>query len=206
MLLRIRRLWRWGWRLLGSGAILFFGGGLLIVSFAAADIYLFLDNDETQKADAAVVLGAAVWGNRPSNVFRMRLDRAIDLYHDGTVTWLIFTGGQGQPGEPPEAVVAQNYALQRGVPQSAILIETTSSSTWQNLQNAHGVGVAAGVDSYLIVSNAFHLRRATRMAADLGMVAHASPSATIWRYTRTRNWQYFREVLAHSYFLVDRLR
>jgi len=202
---KLRRIWRWSWRLLGSGSLLIFGGGILVVLIAAADIYFNRDKDETRSADAAVVLGAAAWGNRPSNVFRMRLDRAIELYDDGYVDYLVFTGGQGQPDEPAEAEVARSYAIRQGVPAEAILVETTSTTTWENLANAQAVAAAAGIESYLIVTSDFHIRRATRMAADLGMEAYAAPAQTIWLYERTRNWQYFREVLAYSYFLVTRI-
>src|ERR1035437_8709053 len=44
-------------------------------------------------ADAAVVLGAAAWGNRPSPVYRERINEAISLYKKGLVHYLVFTGG-----------------------------------------------------------------------------------------------------------------
>ena len=46
------------------------------------------------KADAAVVLGAAVWRGQPSPVFRERINHAIELYQDEQVQSIIFTGGQ----------------------------------------------------------------------------------------------------------------
>jgi vancomycin permeability regulator SanA len=44
-------------------------------------------------ADAAVILGAAAWGNKPSPVYRERINEAITLYKKGLVRYLIFTGG-----------------------------------------------------------------------------------------------------------------
>lgn len=54
------------------------------------------------KADAAVVLGAAAWGNKPSPVFRERIAHGIDLYRNGTVGKLIFTGGTPKKATPPK--------------------------------------------------------------------------------------------------------
>ena len=54
---------------------------------------------------------------------RERINHAIMLYEQDLVDTLIFTGGQGQANEPPEAEVARRYALTRGVPAEAILTE-----------------------------------------------------------------------------------
>ena len=66
-------------------------------------------------ADAAIVLGAAVWEDAPSPVFAARLDHAITLYHQGRVHALIFTGGVGEGDILAESEVARTYALAQGV-------------------------------------------------------------------------------------------
>lgn len=54
-------------------------------SFVAGDRflclkYLYGSSTNNIKADAAIVLGAAVWGEEPSPVFRERINHAINLY------------------------------------------------------------------------------------------------------------------------------
>lgn len=171
----------------------------LIITF---DIYRYSLQDETRPADAAIVLGAAVYGERPSPVFRERINHAITLYRDGTVDTLIFTGGVGHRDELAEAEVARRYALARGVPADAILTETTSTSTLENLTNAQIVAAQNGLDSFLLVSTPFHMRRALALADDLHMEAYTSPTRTTrWISWFTQSLSFSREVVAYLAYL-----
>lgn len=168
------------------------------------DVYRFSLRDETRPADAAIVLGAAVYGERPSPVFRERINHAIRLYQDGHVQHIIFTGGVGHRDELAEAEVGRNYALARGVPAQAILIETTSTNTQENLANAQAVAAQHGLDSFLIVSTPYHMRRALTVANDLGMEAYSSPTRTIrWISPFTQTLAFTREVVAFMAYLGD---
>ncbi|MCA9946390.1 MAG: hypothetical protein KC449_23060, partial [Anaerolineales bacterium] len=53
---------------------------ILLGWYAATTVFLFSMKDETRPADAAIVLGAAVVRDRPSAVFRERINHAIQLY------------------------------------------------------------------------------------------------------------------------------
>ncbi|MFZ0548892.1 MAG: ElyC/SanA/YdcF family protein, partial [Candidatus Promineifilaceae bacterium] len=75
--------------------VLLLVGGLLFVLWSAVSIYVYSRRDEAQEADAAIVLGAAVFGTRPSPVLRERINHAVSLYEAGYVDKIIFTGGLG---------------------------------------------------------------------------------------------------------------
>ena len=77
-----------------------------------------------READVAIVLGAAVYSDRPSPVFEERIKHGIDLYRAGKVRRLLFTGGYGDGAQFAEATAAKSYALEMEVPPCAILIET----------------------------------------------------------------------------------
>jgi uncharacterized SAM-binding protein YcdF (DUF218 family) len=155
-------------------------------------------------ADAAVVLGAAVWDDEPSPVFRERLNHALNLYAEGRVETLIFTGGVGigQPNEAAEAEVARKYALAGGVSETAILTETASHTTGQNLAGAQRLAEEHGLERLLIVSDPLHMKRAVTMARDLGMDAHPSPTPTT-RYRSFRPKALF--LLRETYFYLSYL-
>lgn len=129
-------------------------------------------------ADAAIVLGAAVWGDELSPVFRERVNHAVDLYRSGRARKLIFTGGQGNQDEAAESVAARQYARQSGVPAGDILIEDRSHTTYENLLYAKQVANDEGLNKVLIVSDPLHMKRAMVMARDLGMEAYPSPTPT----------------------------
>jgi len=153
---------------------------MLIVVFGvlASRIYSFGNTRSEASADAAIVLGAAVWSTGVSPVFRERINHGIDLYRTGKVRKLIFTGGQGNPGEPTESSAARDYALQNGVPAQDILIEEKSHTTYENIRYAKQVADAHNIKRVLIVSDPLHMKRAVLMAQDVGLIAEPSPTPT----------------------------
>ena len=149
---------------------------VLVVGLIASRIYSFRNVRSDAPADAAVVLGAAVWSADVSPVFRERINHGINLYRKGKVRKLIFTGGQGNPGEPTEASAARKYALKNGVPAQDILIEEKSHNTFENIVYAKQLADSHGIKRVLIVSDPLHMRRAMTMTSDVGLVADPSPT------------------------------
>src|SRR5919106_5815208 len=87
-------------RKIGKALVLTLCVVVLAVGLIASRIYSFRNVRSDAPADAAVVLGAAVWSVDVSPVFRERINHGIDLYRKGKVRKLIFTGGRGNRGEP----------------------------------------------------------------------------------------------------------
>jgi uncharacterized SAM-binding protein YcdF (DUF218 family) len=163
---------------------------VLAIASTASSIYFYGNNYKFHpniQADAAIILGAAVWGEKPSPVFRERINHAINLYQNGNVRTLIFTGGVGSGDAIAEASVGKYYAIIKGVKADDILLETTSRTTYQNLQNASELVHKYPFKKFLIVSDPLHLKRAVLMARSLGLDAYPSPTPTT-RY-RTLNSQ-----------------
>jgi uncharacterized SAM-binding protein YcdF (DUF218 family) len=177
-------------------------GGLLLVLWSAVSVYAYARRDEAREADAAIVLGAAVFGDRPSPVLRERINHAIVLYEAGYVDKIIFTGGLGMTGRVTEAAAAAAYAQAQGVPVEAILLETTSTSTRENLRNARVVAAENNLQTFLIVSTPFHMKRAIAIADDLSMEAYSSPTRTIrWLNTYTKSRAFAQEVVSYIVYL-----
>ena len=169
---RLRQLWR--------------GVGLSVLLVAAFQIwcawqvygYARPHAESAEPADAAIVLGAAAWGSRPSPVFRERINHAIALYQSGRVGKLVFTGGSRTAGFPSEGEVARRWAVKQGVPDADIIFETRSKDTFQNLANARFLMRRHGLDSAIIVSDPYHLARALEIASDLDIEAYISATPT----------------------------
>lgn len=177
-------------RLVLRGILLAMLLGLLAFGYVAWTIVSYGGSDSHDNADAALVLGAAAWGNRPSPVFKERINHAVMLYKAGKVKWLVFTGGTPEPGYPSEAEVGRLFALQAGVPMTAMLAETESRTTWQNLENARVLSNPFGIHSFLLVSDPLHMRRAVLMAHDLGLQAKPAPTLSS-RYRSVITWGKF---------------
>lgn len=152
--------------------------GLHAGGMAALRIRQYAHIDETQPADVAIVLGAAAWRNRPSPVFAERINHAIELYLQGYVHNIIFTGGYGRNPQVADSEIARDYAIQRGVPASAIYVETNSTDTEENLVEAQKLMQSLGFTSALLVSDPLHMYRIQLLSAEIGLEGFSSPTPT----------------------------
>ncbi|WP_079527073.1 YdcF family protein [Halobacillus hunanensis] len=178
------------------------------VAFTGYSIWTYGEEQDNLQAEAAIVLGAAQWNGKPSPVFEGRLKQGIELYKDGQVEYLIFTGGESEHAVTSEAEVGRNYAVNHGVPKSDILIESTSQVTKENLINAKEVAEKKKVDSFLIVSDKYHLKRAVAVARENGMEATGVPTDySAYKTLETKMPFFLREwVYFIGYKLLDPFR
>lgn len=136
----------------------------------------FGHTDDGSSADCGIVLGAAAWHNKPSPVFKARIEQAVTLYESKRIKAIILTGGFGKGASFAESEVAKNYCIERGVPESDIYIETHSKTTEENITEAKKIMLAHNFKSSLIISDPWHLKRACNIAEHYGV--SAKPSAT----------------------------
>lgn len=154
---------------------------LLILGYyllTAILIYSYSKTDQTQKADAAIVLGTAVWGDEPSPVFRERIRHGIWLYHNNYVDYLIFTGGKGEGQKHAEAEVAKKYAMENGIPEDRIFFENQSRITDENLLFSKPILEKENFKKVLLVSDPLHMKRAMKIAEKHQIEAFSSPTST----------------------------
>ena len=155
--------------------------GLLVVVLVAGyvgvtfvQVWTAARSDDTRRADAIVVMGAAQYAGRPSPVFRARLDHAADLYEQGVAATVMLTGG-GAAGDRTEASVGEGYLLGRGVPESAMLLETQGTTSWQSLAASARILRREGLTNVVVVTDPSHAYRSVAIADEVGLDAHASP-------------------------------
>jgi len=162
-----------------------------------------MKNETIPVSDYAIVLGAASYGGTPSPAFQRRIEKAIDLYREKKIAKIIFTG---KPGDPPQALVARRFAMNRGVPDDAILVETRSTTTFENLKFARETIPSFQNSTALIVSEPLHLKRAMLMAKDLGWKASPAPlSETVYKSPWQKTRLLTRETLAFLKYRLIRL-
>jgi uncharacterized SAM-binding protein YcdF (DUF218 family) len=151
-------------------------------------------------ASLAIVLGASTKDGKPTPVFQRRIETAIGLYQKNKVQKVLFTGG---PGNPPQAIVAKQYAQNHGIPEEYILVETQSKNTLENLKFAMQLLPPAREQNVLIVSDSLHLMRAMFLANRLGLKAYPYPvQKTQYLSTATRIKFLLREISAYVYYRV----
>lgn len=186
---------------LGVVAVLWLAGVAAYIIWTGA-------RDQAAPADAIIVLGAAAYDARPSPVFEQRIVHGINLLEQGMGQWLIFTGGFGGEGARfAESEVARSYAIDRGVPEGQILIETVSRTTRGNLEQAAMLMDERDLQRAIIVSDPLHMARALRLARKQGIEALGSATPTTRFRSVESRWQFLlREMYFFHRDLWDRLR
>lgn len=161
---------------------------IIITSFLIAGVALYIWlGYEMQKAqkniaqgehEYVVVLGAKVKpGGVPSLSLKNRLDVAAVYLKEHPHVTAIVTGGQGHDEDRTEASVMRDYLQQQGIETTRIIEEDQSTSTYENLLFAKEL-LPEGTTGITIISNDFHLRRATFLAAELGLQSDVLPAKT----------------------------
>ncbi|HEX6808804.1 MAG TPA: YdcF family protein [Gemmatimonadaceae bacterium] len=164
--------------------------------------------DQAAPANAIVVLGAAQYEGRPSPVLRARLDHALDLYQRSLAPFVIVTGGTGAGDTTSEAQVSRRFLLERGVPDSAIVMETHGLTTSQSVHAVAAIMSALPGRRVIFVSDPFHMLRLSILARALGLTPLTSPTRTSPISTRaSARWKYvFAESLkAPVAYLIERV-
>jgi vancomycin permeability regulator SanA len=146
--------------------IISIAAGIAIVFFT---VYNYKDDynsliEKNMKADAGVVLGAAVWGgNRPSPVLRERINKGFELYKSGMIRYMVVTGG-GSPGEMTEAEVSKNELIKKGIDEKSIIIENRSVSTLEQITYVNNSLYKKNKWSDIIlITDNFHLQRSKQI-------------------------------------------
>jgi len=160
-----------------------------VISMAAVD--LVGQRDEAQQADAIVVLGAAQYVGRPSPVLRARVDHAVSPWKRGLAPTLILTGGTGVGDTTSEAAVARKYAMARGVPDRAIVIEIKGRTTSESMRAVARIMDDREQNSVILVSDPFHMLRLSILARRFGLEPYTSPTRTSpITSNREEHWKY----------------
>lgn len=139
---------------------------VIYITGTAISIWRYGKIDEKQKADVAIVLGAATYGEKVSPVYEERLNHGIWLYENGYVEKLIVTGGVGAGNPHSDSYVAKQYMMEQGIRSEDILMEEKSTITQENIKNAKELMDAYSYSSAIIVSDPLHMKRAMLMARE----------------------------------------
>ncbi|WP_077212527.1 YdcF family protein [Bacillus dakarensis] len=176
----------------------------IFIAYSAFSIWSFGQKVQLVKTDAAVVLGAAVWNDEPSPVLQERVNHAIWLYENGYVNRIIFTGGKGDGDKFAESEVARDYAVKNNVNPDDILIETKSKITEENLRYAYDIATKENIETFTVVSDPLHMKRAILMAKNTGMEAYSSPTQSSAYKTWNSKIPFFiRELFFYTGYIVS---
>ncbi|MEC0169433.1 YdcF family protein [Paenibacillus graminis] len=121
-----------------------------------------------QEADVGIILGMAMWGDKPSPGLKERLDYGLELYREGIFPRFIVSGGLDRADyKYTEAEGMKNYLVEQGVPENAVILENKSTSTYENLKFSQKLMQSKGFNTAVIITHTFHGQRALEIAQKL---------------------------------------
>jgi len=149
---------------------------LLYLGFTFAQVWWAAGRDEVRPSDAIVVLGAAQYDGRPSPVLQQRLDHALALYREGVAPLIVTTGANQEGDRFTQGFAGFDYLRANGVPETAIVVITDGSTSFEELQATANQADRFGIRTVVLVSDPYHALRIDRIADEVGLDAVVSPT------------------------------
>lgn len=147
---------------------------------------------ELENVDCILVLGAGIWGDKPSPMLEDRLLQGITLYNNQTSSKITMSGDHGKE-EYDEVNVMKDFAIEKGVKSEDIFMDHAGFSTYDSVYRAKEIFKAQKI---IIVTQKYHLHRALYVAEKLGIEAYGVASDP--REYRGQVVRELREVLARD--------
>lgn len=165
---------RWGTRaarvLSVLGAILL-GAGFALFMMAEIPVWLYGHSDEDTDAPYLIVMGAAVHGTAPSLSMLERTQAAYGWLIDHPEGVAVVSGGQGNGENISEARAMFDLLTAWGIPRERVLMESLSTSSYENILFSLRVIEDHGGDPLgrvALCSSEYHLHRLCVIARALG--------------------------------------
>ena len=176
---------------------------LAVAAFAGLTAYVSVrierqsTRDEACQADVILVLGAAEYRGRPSQVLRARLDHALELYDRKLAPLILTTGGAG--GDPifTEGGVGRDYLMSHDVPSESIVVESEAESTVESTAMAGEIMRRMGLHSVIVVSDGYHIYRVKRMLQFRGLSVYGSPRKELTQEPMRERWNYVKQAIGY---------
>lgn len=173
---------------------------VLILIFLISSVYIGYNiysfaNNEVKKSDGILVLGCRVRGETPSVSLQRRMETALDLYNEGYGRKIILSGGQGDGEDITEAEAMRRYFVSQKVDERNLIIEDKSTTTYENIEFSKKFMDKENINSIIIVSNGYHLKRASSIAEKFNIDA-TYKGFVLKDYPSVELQGFIREILA----------
>lgn len=114
--------------------------------------------------DALLLLGMRLKNNAINKLYQQRLDKAVELLDRSKNLNVIILGGLTGNSEITEAEAGKQYLLSKKISANRIITEQHSRHTLENLKSAKKLIVKLKLQKTALLTNRFHLFRATTLA------------------------------------------
>ncbi len=190
-----RGFWRYGVvKVLGAGAVL--SAVLLLwmgfVAFRGVSAV-------PVRSEMAVIFGTAVTPKgEPRPALRERLEEGLRLWRAGLVRTVMVSGAIESGNHQDEARIMADWLMARGVPASAIVVDSHGNNTWLtalHVARLHPEGAVVVTQWFHVLRSEWALRR-----VGVKLVSGAAPS----QFRVAELWYLFRDCVALPVYVLTK--
>ena len=163
------------------------GAFLCLAAFLVTEPYIITGGraePSARSADAVIILGAGVNGTTPSLALQTRIRAAEQYLREHPDIPVVLSGGQGNGEAITEAEAMRRALTEDGVDPARLLLEERSTNTEENFAYTKTLLSEYGMDTdtatIAVVTNDFHIRRASLIARREGLTTLGVPAQLPW--------------------------
>jgi len=158
------------------------------------------DYKKLSDVDCILILGAGIWGDKPSPMLEDRLIKGKELYENGVSKKIIVSGDHGRK-EYDEVNIMKKYLIDNGIPSEDIFMDHAGFSTYDSIYRVKEI---FGAKKIIIVTQKYHLYRSLYISNKLDLESYgtyANPRKYMGRVFReirevlARNKDYFKTIV-----------
>ena len=164
-----------------------------------ADPYIYHDLSFSTNFKAGLLLGTSKYlsNGKPNQYFVNRIDAAIKLYKAGKIKYIIVSG-DNRSVKYNEPMIMKRELVKRGIPAEVIFVDYAGFRTFDSVIRAKEI---FGQDTFIIISQEFHNKRAIFIARRNGIEAYGYVADDVKMYNGL--FTRFREIFARVKVFLD---
>lgn len=166
----------------------------LIMFFSTRNLIIPIDDvsKEVDNVECILILGAGIWGDKPSPMLEDRLLYGLQLYNMGISNKIIVSGEHTRENYD-EVNVMKSYLIDKGVPSEDIFMDHAGISTYDSIYRAKEI---FGINKLIVVTQNYHLYRSLYIGKSLNLECCGIASNP--RDYAKQSYREIREILARS--------
>ncbi|MDE6952779.1 MAG: YdcF family protein [Erysipelotrichales bacterium] len=150
--------------------------------------------------DCAIVCGYPANDNGTiSYILQSRIDKAVELYKQQCIGYIIVSGGAVH-NQYCEAEVMKEYAVKNGVPEEKIIVEAQAKSTYHNMMYANELMKQYHLKTCYVITNSWHVIKARYYAKKFHL------NFQMMACSKPQHMSYFKVICLHIYMPLQMLK
>lgn len=160
----------------------------MMIGTIFASLYVLKYRPEKNQ-DFIIILGCGLRPDgTPTPLLAGRINKALEFYHEqiaegGKAPVFITSGGQGADEAVSESTAMKNYLIEQGIPESQIIEENKSTTTYENMLFSKKIIDSLNPEAEVIFSTTkYHVFRSGIWARRVKLKANGIGSKTKWYF------------------------